>query len=164
MRQVGFEDATAEFSGRASKPVDGGDDGLHQLIHVERAAVGKVSFGQRPDAFVGVELGSVGREVLDLQAGVPTEQPCQRFAVVSGGVVQQNDDRTAEVAEQFAKKQTHFFLADVVEEKQVVETQVLAPGAGRDAGDDGDFVAARLAMTHQRRRALGRPSSDDQGS
>lgn len=159
-----MEDAAAEFFRRASNLVDGGDHGLHQLIPVERAGIGKVSFGQRPDAFVGVELGSVGGEVLDTQAGVPTEQPCQRFAVMGGGVVQQHDDRTAEVAEQFAKKPTHFFLADIVEEKQVVETQVLASGADREAGDDGDFVAASLAITHQRCRALGRPSSDDQGS
>lgn len=164
MGQVGFEDATTELLRGASDDVDGPDDGVHQLVDVARAAVREVSFGQRPNPFVGVELGGVGWEVLNVQARVPTEQPGQGFTVVGGGIVQQNDDRTAEVAEDFAEEQGDFFLANVVEEKQVVQAQALSPGTDRDAGDDGNLVAAPLAMTHQGCRALGRPGADHQGS
>jgi len=84
--------------------------------------------------------------------------------VVGGGVVQQNDDRTPEVAHQLAEKETHFFLPDVVEVKQKVEAQVLSPRTDRDSGDDGDFVSASLPMTLKGSAALRCPSPDHQGS
>ena len=102
--------------------------------------------------------------MLDVQARVAAEEPAERCAVVRGGVVQQNDDWTPEVAEQLAEKQAHFFLSDVVEEKQIVEAQVPPSGADRDSGDDRDFVSAPLTMILKGSRALGRPSSDHQGS
>jgi len=45
MRQVGFKDAATQFFGRVSNRVDRTDDAVHQLIHIERATVGEVSFG-----------------------------------------------------------------------------------------------------------------------
>jgi len=132
---------------------------VQQLIPIERAAVGQVALGQRPNAFVGVEFRGVSREVLDVQARVPVPELVQR----RGGIVEQDEDGTAQVAQQFPEKQTDFFLADIVEEKQIVEPQVLSPGADRDAGDHGDFIAAPLAMAHEGRRALGRPGPGHQG-
>jgi hypothetical protein len=163
MRQVGFKDAAAQFLGRASNLIDGSDDRVHQLVQVERAAVGQFSFGQRPDSFVRVELGRVGGKVLDVQARVSPEELGERRAGVCGGVVQQNDHRTAEVAEQFAEKSAHFFLPDVVEEEQIVEAQVLSLGADRDSRDDGDFVSAPLPVALKRSAALRCPSSHHQG-
>lgn len=164
MRQVGLEDAAAQFVWGGSNLVDRVDDLVHQLVPVERAAVGEFSLGQRPNAFVGVEFRGVSRKVLDLEARVPTQEPLQRCAVVRRGIVEQNDDGTPEMPQQFAEKETDFFLADVVEEKQIVEAQVLSSGADRDSGDDGDFVPASLAMTHEGGQALGRPSPGHQGS
>ena len=164
MRQSGFKDASAQFFGRVSNGVDRSDDAIHQLVRVEGAAVSEVSFGQRPDSLVGVEVGSISGKVLDVQARVSAEESGQRWAVVGGGVVEQNDDRSTQVAEQFAEKSTHFFLSDIVAEEQIVEAQVLSPGTDRDSRDDGDFVAASLAMTLQRRAPLGSPRSDHQGS
>ena len=99
-----MEDAAAQFLWGGSDAVDRTDDGVHQLVHVERTAVGKFSFGERPNTFIGIELGSVSRKVLDVQAPVPTEELGERCPVVGGGVVQQNDDRTPEVAQQFAEE------------------------------------------------------------
>ncbi len=157
-------DASAQFGGRVSNGVDRADDAVHQLVRVERAAVGQISFGQRPNSFVGVKVGSVGGKVLDVQARVSAEESGERWAVVGGGVVEQNDDGTAEVVEQFAEKSTDLFLSDIVEEEQIVEAQVLSPGADREARDDGDFVAASLAMMLQGGAPLGSPGSHHQGS
>jgi len=164
MRQIGFKDAGAQFCGRVANGVDRTDDAVHQLVHVERAAVGEVAFGQRPNSFVGVEVGSVSGKVLDVQAWVSAEEPGERGAVVGGGVIEQNDDGTAEVAEQLAEKSAHLFLSDIVEEEQIVEAQVLSLGTDRDSRDDGDFVAAPLAMTLPGRAPLGSPGSHHQGS
>ncbi len=133
MGQLGRKDASAQFFGRVSNGVDRTDDAVHQLVRVERAAVGEFAFGQRPNSFLGVEVGSVGGKVLDVQARVSAEESGERWAVVGGGVVEQDDDGTAEVAEQLAEKATHFFLSDIVEEKPIVEAQVLSLGTNRDS-------------------------------
>jgi len=159
-----LEDAAAQFLWGGSNSVDRTDDGVHQMVHIERTAVGEFSFGERPNTFIGIELGSVSRKVLDVQAPVPTEELPKRCPLVRRGVVQQNDDRTPEVAQQLAEEETHFFLPDVVEVKQRVEAEVLPLGADRDSGDDGDFVPASLPMTLQGGAALRCPSSDHQGS
>ncbi len=44
--------------------------------------------------------------MFDVQARVAAEELGERRAGVRGGVVQQNDDRTAEVAQQFLEKET----------------------------------------------------------
>jgi hypothetical protein len=161
---MGVEDTATQFFGRGSNGVDRIDDVVHQLVHVERAAVGKFSFGQRPDPFVRIEVRGVSRKVLHVQAAVSAEELAERRAVVGGGVVEQNDDRTAQMAEPLAEKSAHFFWPDVVEVKQIVETQVLSLGADRDSRDDRDFVPAPLAMTLSGSTALGCPSLGHQGS
>ena len=45
-----------------------------QMVDVERTAVGEFSFGQQPNAFIGIKLGGVGRKVLHVQARVATEE------------------------------------------------------------------------------------------
>jgi hypothetical protein len=159
-----LEDAAPQFCGRGSNPVDGKDHIVHQFIGTERTAVGEFSFSQRPHALIGIELRSVSRKVLDVQARVPTQELAQRLPVMGGGIVQQDNDATPKVPQQFPEKQAHFFLADVIEVKQIVEAQVLSLGADRNSGDDGDFVPASLAMTLQRSAASGCPSPDHQGS
>ena len=159
-----MENAAPQFLGRGSKPVDRSDDIVHQLVHVERGAVGELAFGQRPDAFIGIEFGRVSRKVLDVQAWMPTQELCQRSTVMRGGIVQQNDDGTSEVSQQLPKKPAHFFLADVVEVKKIVQSQMLSLRADRNSGDDRDFVPAPLPMTLKGSAALGCPSSGHQGS
>ena len=87
-----------------------------------------------------------------------------RRAIVGGGVVEQSDDGTAEVPQEFLEKKADFFLSDIVEKEQIVETQALSSGADRNSGDDRNFVPSPLTMSHPRSRTLGCPSSDDQGS
>ena len=159
-----MEDTATQFFGRASNAVDRTDDGVHQLVHVERTAVGEFAFSQRPNPFVRVEVGSVSRKVLDVQARMSAEEFPQRRAVVRGGVVEQNDEGTPKVAQQLPEKPTHFLLSDVVEVKEIVEAQVLSLRADRDSRDDGNLVPLSLTMMLKRGAALGRPSSDHQGS
>lgn len=68
-------------------------------------------------------------------------------SLVGGGVVQQHDQRAAQVAQQFAQEAADLLLADVVEEKQIIETQSTPPRAEGNAGDDTDLVSPSLAVT-----------------
>ena len=71
----------------------------------------------------------------------------ERRAVVGRGVVQQDDDVTPKMPQQVSEKQAHFFLADVVEVKEIVKAPALPLRTDRDSGNHGDFVSASLAMT-----------------
>jgi len=159
-----LEDAAPQFFGRGSNAIDGTDDIVHQLLNVERAAVGEFSLGQRRNAFIAIELRGASRKVLDVPARVPTKELPQSFTVVRGGIVQHDDDRTSDLPQQLSEEQTHLFLADVVEVKQIAEAQVPSLGAARDCGEDGDFVPASLAMTLKGGAPLGCPSPGHRGS
>ena len=69
-----MHDAATKLLGRSADAIDGTNDIFHQLIHVIGAAVSQFSLGQRPDPFVGVEFGSIGRKVLQMEARVPTQE------------------------------------------------------------------------------------------
>ena len=87
-----MEDAAPQFLWRGSKPVDGTEDIADQLVCVEGDSCWPVSFRQRPHAFIGIELWSVSGKVLDVQTRMPTQELCQRSAVVGGGIVHKLDD------------------------------------------------------------------------
>jgi hypothetical protein len=142
-----LEDAAPQFWGRGANGVDRADDIIHQLVDVEWAAVSEISFGQGPDPFIGIEIRSVSGKVLNLETRVLPEKFSERRAVVGRGVVQQDDDVTPKMPQQLSEKQAHFFLADVVEVKEIVKAEVLPLRTDRDSGNHGDFVSPTLAMT-----------------
>lgn len=141
-----MEDTAPQFWGRGANGVDRADDIIHQLVDVEWAAVGEISFGQGPDPFIGIEIRSVSGKVLNMETRVLPEKFSERRAVVGRGVVQQDDNVTPKMPQQLSEKQAHFFLADVVEVKEIVKAQALPLRTDGDSGNHGDFVSASLAM------------------
>ena len=135
--------------------MDRADDVVHQLVNVEWAAIGKFSFRQRPKAFIRIEFRDIGGKVLHMETRMAMKELRQGFTVMRGGIVQQDDDRAPEVAQQFTEKPAHFFLADGVEVKQIVEVQAPSLGADRDSGDDRDFVPASLTMASKTSELFG---------
>jgi hypothetical protein len=75
-----------------------------------RAAVRQFSLGERPDPFIGIQFRSIGRKMLEVEAGVMIEEFLEWFALMSGGVVQQNDDRATEMSQQLPQKPTNLLL------------------------------------------------------
>jgi len=57
------------------------------------------------------------------------EKLFDRCSFVRGRVIEQNDDRAAQVAQQSTQKHTDLILPDVVIEEQVVEAKTMPPGA-----------------------------------
>ena len=76
-------DAAAQFLLRVANPVDGAEDLFHQFVHIVGATVGKFPFGQRSDAFIGIELRSIRRKVLDAQAAMLVQKLFDRRSLVS---------------------------------------------------------------------------------
>jgi len=127
--QLGMRDAGTQFLRGIADAFDRTEDVFHQFVHVAGATVGQFPFGQRPDPFIGVKLRCIRRKVLDPQATMLVQQLFDRCSFVCGGVIQHNDDRAAQVTQQFAQKHTDLILPDVVIEEQVVEADTMSPGA-----------------------------------
>ena len=108
-----------------SNAVDGAEDVFHQFLHIVGATVGKFLFGKSPNSFIGVELRCIRRKVLDAQASMLIEKLLDWRSFVRGRVIEQNDDRTAHMAQQLAQEYTYFFLSYIVIEEQIVESQTL---------------------------------------
>ncbi len=68
------------------------------------------------------------------------EKLFERRPFVRGGVIQQNDDRARQMAQQFTQKYADFILPDVVVEEQIVQSKTMPSGAYRDSRNDGDLV------------------------
>src|ERR1019366_1278699 len=137
--------------------VDRVDDVFDQLLQIIGAAIGECTFGERPDPFIGVELRCVGRKVLEMQTAMLSEKSLQWLSLVGGGVIQQDDHRAPQGAQQAAQKQADLLLPDIVEVELGVQAQTLLLGAYRDSRNDRDLVASSLPVIVNRSAALWRP-------
>jgi len=159
-----LQNAAAQFLGRGADGIDRPDDIFHQLIPIVRTAIGEFPFGERPDAFIGIEFRGVGGKMLDVEARVLPKQVVERLPLVSGGIIQQRDDGTPQMPQQLAEKPADLLLPDVVEVEQIVEAQLMPPGAHRNPGNDGNLVPPPLAMTMEGSLALRGPGLDHGGN
>ena len=66
--------------------------------------------------------------MLDAEAGMLLEQVLEWLPLVSGGIVQQNNDPTPEMPQQLTQKTTDLVLPDVVKKEEIVEAQVVPRG------------------------------------
>src|ERR1700686_555559 len=95
---------------------------------------------------IGVELRSIGGEVLDREAAMLSQKLLEGRSLVSGRIVQKNDDRAPQGAQQLGEKHANFFLPDIVEVELIVQAQAWSSGAYGDSGNDRDLVSPSLAM------------------
>ena len=135
---------------RRSNAVDRTNDICHQFFDVLGTTIGEFSFGQRPDAFIGVEVRGVGGKMLDFETRVSSAKFLERSPLMGGGVVQQNDDRTTQMPQQLTQEHTNFLLSDVLVKQKIVEAQVASLGTHRNSGDHRDFIPPSLAMPMDR--------------
>ncbi len=95
--------------------------------------------------------------MLEMQAAMLSEKSLQRLSLVGGGVIQQDDHRAPQVAQQAAQKHADLLLPDIVEVELVVQAQTLLFGAYRDSRNDRDLVSSSLTVIVNRSAALWRP-------
>jgi len=95
--------------------------------------------------------------VLDMQAAVLSQELLEGRSLASGGIVQKNDHRAPQMAQQLAQKQANFILPDIVEVELIVQAQVLSSGAYGDSGNDRNLVSPSLAMIMNRSTPLWGP-------
>ena len=105
-------------------------------MHIIGTAVGQFPFGQGPHALVGIQLRRVGRKVLDLETRMATKEVGQPRPLVSLGIVEQDDERSSEMAQQMSKEGADSPTSDVIQAELIVEPQPLPSRADGDRRDD----------------------------
>src|SRR5580704_4234318 len=83
---------------------------------------------------------------------------------MGGGVIEQNNDRAAQVPQQLTEKHTDLLLPNVVEEEEIVETQVLSLGTERNPRDHRDSVPSSLPMMMDRSLPFRSPGANHRGN
>lgn len=155
-REVRLQDAAAQQSVGPTNPFECPEHVADQLGERVGAPVGQRAFGMDPHAFVRVELGGVAGEVLEVQPALAAAERPQSGGGVNPGVVEQDEDVAPQVTEQLAQEGIDLVLRNVVGIKVVVETEVAAARAHRDARDHRHLVAPS-AMAQERRLSARRP-------
>lgn len=71
--------------------------------------------------------------MLDAQAGMFPKQVLEWLPLVSGGIIQQNNDRASEMPRQLTQKPLDPLPPDVVKKEEIVEAQVVPRCTHRDS-------------------------------
>jgi len=77
--------------------------------------------------------------------------------LVGGRIIQEDDHRAPQMAQQLAEKHANLLLPDIVEVKLIVQAQSLSLGAYGDSGNDRDLISPSLAVIVNRSASLWRP-------
>ena len=102
--------------------------------------------------------------MLNAETRVSSAELLERFTLMGGGVIQEDNDGAAQVPQQGTQKCTDFLLTDILGEKKIVETQAVPLGADRNTGDHRNFVPSSLAMPMDGGFPLRGPSPDHRGN
>lgn len=142
-------DTGAELGWGAAYALKGFVEVNVELCDVVRPAVGETRLGQAPHAFVGVELGCIGRQRDQVQASEATAHGSNGLSAMDRGVVPDHDHVTPEVAQQVTEEVTHRETVDVRAVEAIVEAHAVPHRADRESRDDRDAVATIPVTQHR---------------
>ena len=117
---------------------------------VVRATVGELSFGVRPDRFVGIELRGIGRQTFEMQSGVVTADFSNSISFVNARVVPDDEDVPAKVAQQVSEEFADLVVPDVLRVTPKVQTDPPTPGSNRNARNHRDPIMPVTMMKEGR--------------
>src|SRR5580658_299343 len=161
-RQVRGIDAAPEKLRRLLQVEKDVPDTLFQLVNARRRRVSERLLGLCPDMLVGIELWSVGGEVVQMEATAATQIQTHGFVAVDFGAVPQKHDLSSEVPQRQAKELDDAFPVDVFAVASEVHADPLPDRGDRDRGDDR-HPAVPIAMAQDRCLPDRRPGLADVG-
>jgi hypothetical protein len=126
--------------------------------------MGERGFEVGPDELVGIQVGGLAGERLDVHPWTTGEQGANVGTLVNAAAVPENDDVPAELAEHGAQEHRDLHMSDIAPRLEMaVEPAAPPPGADGHGRDRRDFVAA-IPMPDDRRVAAGRPGTPEVGN
>jgi len=124
-----------------------------QLIDIGRSQVSQLAALQmRPEIFVRIEFGAVGRKPKYMQPPVPRQELLDSFGAVKLHAIPQNEQRTPGMAQQLTKELDHSTRANSAS----MQAEVAAPGQAN--GGNRRYLRPVEAMPENRSYPAGRPS------
>lgn len=155
----GVGDAGPQVTLGGAEAPEGGAHVAGQDEQVVRPAVGQDSLGELPDVLVRVQLGGVGRKVLDAEAPEAAAQSLDQGSAMDLDAIPEHDEGAAKVAEQLAHERADVGRLEVVARMAPeVESAVVAARAERDGREDRDPVVP-LPVAQRGRVALRCPGA-----
>lgn len=94
-----------------------------------------------PGGLDGIELGSVGGQVLQVKGWIFAQQIAQGLSIVDRGVVPHDDHVTAQMSEQVPEEIVDLLLGDVLGVHTKVQTEATSAGAHRQSADHREPIA-----------------------
>jgi len=158
--ESGVFDTAPELGGRAAARFQFVDDLESEVEAIFGAGVGETLLGALPDALVGVEFGSVGGKVLEVEARNPTAESANALSSMDLEAIPDHEDRPPEMAEEVTQEFDDLGLADVVMVPLIVEAEPAAFGTDGDPGENRDPIVP-LPVSQVRGLAARRPGARD---
>jgi hypothetical protein len=137
--------------------------GAQERREVATAAVRELLLGEVPDSFVGIELGRVGRELVEMKSARSGAECTHESSAMRIAAVPDDEEMTRDRPQQGAQEVSRLLLADVVRVQLKVEVQALSDRRDRDPGDGRDAIPA-IEAPHDRGLADRGPSGSDRRS
>jgi len=132
--------ASAQPSWRSLEGAKRRVQSLVEDVEIVGATIGQPGLGIGPDAFVGIELGCVGRKELEMEARIAAAQLANRLSLVDRGIIEDADHVASEVTQRVTEERAHLGLADVVAVATEVEAHPAAHRADGQSRDDRQAV------------------------
>ena len=106
-----------------------------EILEVLGSRVGQGPFGLGPDKFIGVELWSVGRKRVDMEARMPLDKDADEGTAMDRTAIPQQNDVTSQMLEQMPEEADDLQAGEVGRVKPGVESQPAPAGRDGEAGD-----------------------------
>jgi hypothetical protein len=137
-----------------------------ELFQVMGAVIGQgPSLDVGPPELIGVELGGIAGQELQVHAAAMPQPSPQEPALVRREVVPDHDDRPAEVAQEVPQELHDLLLADArIRVEPQVPAQMATPRRDGQAPDGRDSAAVAGAGPEERRLPPRGPGAADQGA
>lgn len=129
---------------------------LVEGIQIIGPTIREAGLGIRPDAFVRIELGRVGRKKLEVETRVAAAQFANRRALVDRSIVEDGNHVASQMTQHVTEEVAHLGLADVVAVAAEVESHPTADRADRQSRDHRETIVP-VVVGNLRGLSAGRP-------
>lgn len=143
-------DAAAQKLLRARHLADLFGQHVHEFAHRIRSSVGQSPFQEAPNSLIRVQLRGMGRKGDEIKSRRPLQEFLHRLAPMRVEIIQKNDQRAGDLAQEMTEECGHFFPLDVLLIQMTVQRASKALMTDGNPGNGRDAVMA-ITMTDERR-------------
>ena len=161
--QFGLSDAAAQYALGGAGVAQAAQQGLGELVNIIGATIGERVLYGMPCGLDWVELRSISGEPLEVQPRILAAEVSQTLRVMDRGAVPNDDDVSAQVAQQVPEEILNLRLRDVLRVQAEIQSEPASLRADRQSADHRDAIAAVVMMENRSLPHLG-PGAPHRGN